>query len=168
MKKYFMSFFLIGLCLSSLAVFSQPVMNNKGGDRQDLAKRLPQKLNPREIKENLNNIKFQQSLVFQNQIRAISLNLISTQQKTIRVPCCFASSLNSDISSMMPLPYSANSNGPLSMPTAFESKVEGLTFITASQISAFPPLVIDYGSMLSESIIDSVVSIQPPAQPRAE
>ena len=168
MKKYLTPFFLICLCLSPLTVLSQTIIRNSGNNNSDLTNGSPQKQNSGEIKENLHNINSQQSLVFQNQIRETSLNLTSTQLNTIPEPCCFATTLNNYVSAMMPLPYSTISNGPLPMPTAFKSEVQGLTFIAASPTSALQPLVIDYGSMLSQSIIDSVGSIQPPAQPSAQ
>jgi hypothetical protein len=168
MKKFLMPLLLIGVCLPPLAAFSQSIISNKGGGRPDLTKRPPQKLDPREIKANLNNIRSQQSLVFQSQIRLNSLHSLNTKQKTESVPCCFVTSSNGVVSAMMPLPYSAISIETFTTPKAFESKFQGLAFITASKVYASQTLVFDYGSMLSQSIVDSMVSIQPPAQPSAE
>jgi hypothetical protein len=168
MKNFFMPLLLIVVCSSPLAAFSQPIMSNKGGDRADLTKRPPQKFDPREIKVNLSNIRTQQSLMFQSQIRLNSFHSLNIKQKTELVSCCFTTNSNGVIPPTMPLSYLAISNSPLTTPKAFESQVKGLAFITASQISALQPLGIDYGSLLSQSIVDSVVSIQLPAQPSAD
>ena len=168
MKEFLMPLLLICLCILPLAVFSQSVISNIGGDRPSLINRPPQGLESMKIKAALSNIGSQQSLIFQNQRRSISLNAINTEQKTVLVTCCFATIANGAGSPLIPLPYSAISIEHLSMPKVFEGSVRGFPFITASKVSASQPLAIDNDSMLSQSIVDSVVSTQPLVQPSVD